>query len=144
MQKIITNNENETFNAGFALAEKLKGGEILAFNGNLGAGKTKFIQGLATGLGIKENVNSPTFNILKLYKISKNKRGLIKTFCHIDTYRLENAKDLINLGIEELLNQPDVIVAVEWADKVKEILFDQVIQINIQHLDENKREIIIK
>jgi len=144
MKKNITNNEDETRRLGFALAKELKGGELVALSGDLGAGKTKFLQGLAKGLGVNENVNSPTFNILKLYQTDKNKNNVIKIFCHVDAYRLENAKDLVNLGIEELLNQSDVIVAIEWADRVKDILVNKVIKIDIRHLGENKREITIK
>jgi tRNA threonylcarbamoyladenosine biosynthesis protein TsaE len=142
MKKIITKNEKETFDCGFEFAKKLKGGEVLALNGNLGAGKTKFLQGLAKGLGVKERVNNPTFNILKLYKTFR--LGKIKIFCHIDAYRLNNEKDLISLGIEEFFSQFEVVTAVEWADKVKKIWPKKTTKIKIKSLSENSREIIIK
>jgi len=141
MNKIITKSEIETFTYGFELAEKLQGGEVLALYGDLGAGKTKFLQGLAKGLGVKGRVNSPTFNILKLYKASSNKQ--IKNFCHIDAYRLNSEKDLLNLGIEEFFNDANTVTAIEWAEKINNIWPKKTIKIEIKHLTETTREINI-
>ncbi len=142
MKKIISRNEEETVNFGIKLAKKMKGGEVLAFSGNLGAGKTKLIQGLAKGLGVPGRVNSPTFNILKMYRI--NRPGKIKAFCHIDAYRLNSGKDLTVLGIEELFGRLEVVTAIEWAEKVKEILPLKALKINIDYFSENKRKISLK
>jgi len=139
MNKIITNNEEETFRLGFALGQKCGGGEIFALYGDLGAGKTKLLQGLASGLGIKDKVNSPTFNILKIYK----SRGAVKTFCHIDAYRLNSGQDLAVLGAEEFFNSPDTVTAIEWAERVEEILPPGKKIIKIRSVAENKREIKI-
>jgi tRNA threonylcarbamoyladenosine biosynthesis protein TsaE len=142
MKKVITKNEKETFAYGFNLANTLQGGEILALYGNLGAGKTKFLQGLAKGLGVKGQVNSPTFNILKLYKISGNKK--IKSFCHIDAYRLSSEKDLITLGVEEYFQNKETVTAIEWAEKIKNIWPKKTIMVDIKHLSEKERIIKIK
>lgn len=147
MEKIITNNEKETIFLGQRLGKICRGGEVFVLSGNLGAGKTKFLQGLAKGLGVKEKVNSPTFNILKLYKIEKNKKALksrIKVFCHIDAYRLKSEKDLVSLGVSEFLNQPEVVTAIEWGEKVKKIWPKNARIIKIKSLSEKKREIRVK
>lgn len=142
MEKIITKNEQETWDYGFKFAERLKGGEVLALYGDLGAGKTKFLQGLAKGLGVKGPVNSPTFNILKLYKTIASTE--IKTFCHIDTYRLHSEEDLISLGIEEFFQDKNTVTAIEWAEKVEKILPKNAVIIEIKHLDKERREVYIK
>lgn len=101
------------------LSPQKKGALVLALKGELGAGKTSFIQGLAKGLGIKENVLSPTFLIAKSYKLqAKN----YKLFYHIDAYRLKNSKELLQLEWKEIIANPNNIVAVEWADNVKSII----------------------
>lgn len=141
MEKIITKKEKETRECGLKLAKKLKGGEILALTGDLGAGKTKFLQGLAKGLGVKSRVNSPTFNILKVYKTSGNQK--IKTFCHVDAYRLNSGKDLTSLGVEEYFQDKRAVTAIEWAEKVKKILPPKTIKITIKHQREEERIIII-
>jgi len=142
MNKYITKSEKETFTLGLKLAKKLKGGDVLALSGDLGAGKTKFLQGLAEGLGVKARVNSPTFNILKLYKISQNIK--IKQFCHIDAYRLSLGKDLISLGVEEYFQDKKTITAIEWAEKVKNILPRKTHVIKIKAISEKEREIVFK
>lgn len=142
IQKIITLNEQETWQAGFDFGKSLAGGLALALYGNLGAGKTKFLQGLAKGLGVKEIVNSPTFNILKLYPVRDNK--IIKRFCHIDAYRLDSEKDLLALGIEEFLSDPETVVAIEWAEKIDKIWPKNTWQVEIKALSDNKRELNIK
>jgi tRNA threonylcarbamoyladenosine biosynthesis protein TsaE len=150
MRTIVTKKEIETFNLGLKLAKKLKGGEVLALVGDLGAGKTKLIQGLAKGLGVKVKVNSPTFNILKIYQVETQHPGLnklsraVKVFCHIDAYRLRSEKDLISLGAPELFNQPEVVTAIEWAEKVEKIWPKKTVVIRIKHLNEKQREIIIR
>jgi tRNA threonylcarbamoyladenosine biosynthesis protein TsaE len=146
MTKMVTNSSQETFKLGLEFGQTLKGGEILALQGDLGAGKTCFLQGLAKGIGIKDKVNSPTFNILKVYKIP----GKIKTkispqvFCHIDAYRLRDERDLISLGAEEFFGDLKIVTAIEWAEKVKKILPKKTIVIDVKQISENQREIIIK
>lgn len=146
MTKLITNSSQETFDLGIKIGQILEGGEILALQGNLGAGKTCFVQGLAKGLGVNGKVNSPTFNILKVYKISKNIKAKInpQVFCHIDTYRLRNEKDLLSLGIEEFFNDVKTVTVIEWAEKVKKILPKKTMVIKFKHISENQREISIR
>jgi len=139
--KINTKNEQETWQAGFDFAKELKGGEVLALYGNLGAGKTKFLQGLAKGLGVKEIVNSPTFNILKFYPVRNHKT--VKHFCHIDAYRLNSGADLIALGVEEYFSSPETVTAVEWAEKVRDIWPKRARVVKIKALSEFARQLNI-
>jgi tRNA threonylcarbamoyladenosine biosynthesis protein TsaE len=124
---------------GRGLSTKKNGAIVLAMQGDLGGGKTTFIQGFARGLGIKENITSPTFVILKKFAIPK-----FQFFYHIDCYRLEKPEDLIELGINNILSDRNNIVAIEWSEKVQKILPKNVIQIKFGFVDENTRKIVIK
>lgn len=115
MKEFITNSPEETFLIGEELGKACQGGEVLLLLGNLGAGKTCLTQGIARGLGVKTKVNSPTFNIMKVYKI---KIGLL---CHIDAYRLNSGRDLEMIGIDDYLGKKDTVVVIEWAERVKDI-----------------------
>ncbi|MBU1179369.1 tRNA (adenosine(37)-N6)-threonylcarbamoyltransferase complex ATPase subunit type 1 TsaE, partial [Patescibacteria group bacterium] len=115
------------------------GGEMILLYGDLGAGKTVFVKGLAKALGIVETVKSPTFNILKCYDIPKNKNYSLLTthyslLCHIDAYRLESVEELLDIGIEDYIDEKNIII-VEWADRVRGIekLAEKVIKIKIEH-----------
>lgn len=142
IKKIITHNEEETFCLGQELGRTCRGGEVFALYGDLGAGKTKFVQGLAVGLGVKSRVNSPTFNILKIYKTETS--APVKTFCHIDAYRLKDAAGLAALGAEEFFDDRTTVSAVEWAEKVEGVLPRSVKTITIEHLAGTDRKITIK
>jgi len=133
---IITNNEEETFAFAKKFAETLEGGEIIGLIGDLGAGKTVFTKGLAAGLGIKNNVNSPTFVLMKVYKA----KGKIKTLVHIDAYRLQNMADLVAIGAEDYFNRNDTITVIEWIDKIQSELPDNnLIIFNLAHQNKDKR-----
>ena len=138
---LITNSSEETRVLGKELASKLKGGEIIALYGNLGGGKTTFVQGLAMGLGIKRRIISPTFIIIRSYKIFINKRK--KNFFHLDLYRTETVDDIKGLGVDEIIDNNNNIVVIEWAEKLKDFLPKKRIDIYFEYLDENKREIKI-
>lgn len=135
----ITNSEKETFNFAKKFAKRLKGGEIIGLTGDLGAGKTVFAKGLAAGLGVKKNITSPTFVLMKVYQ---TKYPNIKYLIHIDAYRLKTPQDLIAIGAEEYFNRPDTVTVIEWADKIKKILPKKTKYIGIINKDENKRIII--
>jgi tRNA threonylcarbamoyladenosine biosynthesis protein TsaE len=131
MKNVITHSEKETFNLARDLAGSFKGGEVVGLSGNLGAGKTIFAKGLARGLGIKKTVNSPTFNIMKIYDIPKKAKLTLRFFCHIDAYRI-NASDLINLGAEDYFERKDTVIVVEWSKKIIKILPEKTIRIMIK------------
>jgi len=134
----ITNNSTETLSLGEGFAKKIKTGDFLAFYGNLGSGKTTFIQGLAKGLGIKRRIISPTFIIVRSYKIQNS-----KSFYHIDLYRTQTIDDLLGLGIDEIIKDNKNIVALEWAEKMGKFLPRKRIDITFAYLDEGRRQIKI-
>lgn len=110
---------------------------VLALEGELGAGKTVFTQGFIKALGIKQKITSPTFVLMKPYKIPD---GILY---HIDAYRLKNYHDLEALGIKELINQPGNILLIEWSDRVQQIIPKKHITIHIDHLNKTTRKIEI-
>jgi len=139
MQKVVTKSEKETYKFAKDFAKTLKGGEVIALIGNLGAGKTVFAQGLAAGFGIKEVVNSPTFVLMKVYKI-QDPRSKIQDLIHVDAYRTHDPQELLDIGLADYMGQEGVVTVIEWADKVKPILTKNVICAIIKGSD-NKREI---
>jgi len=144
MTKYITKSEQDTYEIAARIAKKLKGGEIIALAGDLGAGKTTFVQGLAKAFNIKKQVTSPTFVLMKVYPIS-HKPLAISQLVHVDCYRLDQAQELFYLGVEEYLNNSNTIVVVEWADKIRKYLrgFKKVIWIKIK-INNAQREFNIK
>jgi tRNA threonylcarbamoyladenosine biosynthesis protein TsaE len=139
--EIITKASKETFELGRKIGSNLEGGKILALTGNLGAGKTTFIQGLAEGLGIKNKIVSPTFILMRQY----DQGGRQLKLRHLDLYRLENdiEKEVENLGLFDMWKDKDSIVAIEWSEKIKSLLPKETVFINFENLDENKRRITI-
>ena len=114
---------------------------IIGLIGDLGSGKTIFTKGFAKGLGIKKVVTSPTFVIEKIYKLAaKNYRHLI----HIDAYRIEKPREIIDLDFKNLISDPHNIVLVEWADKIKKIMPRKSIFIFFETISEKKRKITVK
>ncbi len=146
MLEIITKSAQETKQIGLDFIVNLKQliisrqALIIALEGNLGSGKTTFIQGLALGLGIEENVLSPTFLILKQFSISFKK---YKNFYHIDAYRLKNPKELLELGFKDLINNTENIIVIEWADRVKRLLPKKITWIKFSNLVSHRRKIQI-
>jgi len=108
-----------------------KNAVVIGLSGNLGGGKTTFLQGFAKGLGIKEKILSPTFVIMKHFGI----------FYHFDCYRFEKAEDILELGWEEIISNHKNIVAVEWPEKIKKVLPKKIIKINFNFINETTREI---
>ena len=138
--KYISKTEKDTYQIAANLAKKLKGGEIIALEGELGAGKTTFVKGLAKTFGIKKHVTSPTFVLMKVYQV-KSKKLKVKELVHVDCYRLDEPQELFYLGIEEYLNKKDTVVVIEWAERIKSYLkkFKKIIWIKITDKN-NQRE----
>lgn len=134
---IISRSEQDTVKTGEVFAKRLKGGDMVALSGDLGAGKTTFVKGIAKGLGIKNYryVNSPSFVLVREYK------GRIPLF-HFDIYRLNNLKDIEDIGYEEYLGRGGVVV-IEWAGKMKRILPKAYIGIKLKIKSKNERVINI-
>ncbi len=145
MQKFITQNFRQTKELGKILAQEIKSGIIICLSGELGSGKTTFTQGFLQGLKIKGPYTSPTFVVLKHYKsrkfpISNFQFPKFRDVYHLDAYRV-NAKDIISLGWEEMINDPNNIILVEWAERIQKIIPPNSIWINFKWISENEREI---
>ena len=119
---------------------------MLALTGELGSGKTTFVQGLAEGLGIKQRIISPTFILVRKYEIPiSNIQYQISNFYHIDLYRLEEnvEAEVRNLGLEEIWQNPENIVVIEWAEKIKSMIPKKAIWIRFENLGVDERKITI-
>ena len=127
----ITKTREETISLGEKLGKLLPANSILAMNGDLAAGKTTFTKGIGIGLGIKQVINSPTFNILKIYEGSK-------TLYHIDAYRLE--ENPYDLGFEEYMDD-DGIMVIEWFDYMKDMISNDYLELKFKYIDDETREI---
>ncbi|PIT87157.1 MAG: tRNA (adenosine(37)-N6)-threonylcarbamoyltransferase complex ATPase subunit type 1 TsaE [Candidatus Magasanikbacteria bacterium CG10_big_fil_rev_8_21_14_0_10_40_10] len=138
---MISHSKEQTIKIGQQFAKKLKGGDVVLLQGELGTGKTSFVQGVAIGLGIKQHLTSPTFSLMNLYNI-KFQAGGASQLAHIDTYRLKDAKELLEIGAQDYLGDKKTICLVEWPQKAKKILAGKtVLTVKISHLDQDKRKI---
>jgi len=137
MQKYISHGEDETKKIAEKFAKTTKN-HIFALTGELGAGKTTFVQGFAKGFGITEKIISPTFVLIRQHRIPKNKKALY----HIDLYRLDSTEDFKQLGLSEILSDRDNIVLIEWAEKLKE-LPKETVRIVLEKVKENTRLITV-
>lgn len=161
MKKIF--NEDQLKKFAQEIAAKLHGGEVFGLVGDLGAGKTTFVQALAKALGVHGRITSPTFVLMNVYarkdqrpvtrdqlvrKIGTAKNSQLSTlssrlsFVHIDAYRLSNPQSLLDIGAGEYFGDPQSIVVVEWADRVKTILPRSTRWIRFEHGKESDRRII--
>lgn len=141
--EIITKSAEETKKFGENIANKLKGGEILALVGDLGSGKTTFVQGLSCGLGVASAITSPTFILMKDYETEENNIGKVKRLYHLDLYRLEENinSEVKNLGLGDLVGRGENIVVIEWADKAKVIMPKDTIWIEFENIGGEERRI---
>lgn len=133
--EFITHSPEETRALGGRLADALHGGEVIAFTGDLGAGKTAFVSGMAQALGVEERVTSPTFTIVNEYE-----GGRLPLF-HFDMYRLGSADELFHIGWEDYLARGGVC-AVEWSENVEEAMDEDAIRVSITRGDDENSRII--
>ena len=134
MASTISRSPAETFDLGRRLAASLRPGAVLALAGDLAAGKTNFMKGVAAGLGIGGDVTSPTFTLIHEY------RGGRLPLYHADLYRLESEDEAIRIGLDEYLDG-DGVTAIEWADKFEALIPPGALWIRFQIRSENEREI---
>jgi tRNA threonylcarbamoyladenosine biosynthesis protein TsaE len=121
--EVRTASAEETREVGEAIAALLRARDAVVLTGELGAGKTTFVQGVARGLGIEDRVASPTFTLIKEYS------GILD-LAHVDVYRLDRMQDVVDLGLEELGGGDDVLL-VEWGDTIEELLPDDRLRIEL-------------
>jgi len=148
--ELITKSARETQSFGQALAADIVSGKVsnvLALKGELGSGKTTFVQGLAKGLGIAGRIISPTFIIIRKYPIKgMDPKSSLKAFYHVDLYRLEGDldKEILNLGFPYLWSEPQNVMVIEWAEKVEKLIPSGATWITFEDMGKDSRKIEIK
>lgn len=144
--QFLSNSPSKTKKLGVLLAREIlktknNNPVVIGLNGELGAGKTTFIQGFAEGLGIKNKITSPTFVIFRHYELRRKKH---KHLFHMDAYRIGQISELKPLNFKEMISLPKAIVLVEWPERIKKALPKNIIQISLKHgKKENERILII-
>lgn len=135
--QMISHSPAETEALGEKFGRAAQKGLVIALSGELGAGKTQFVKGLARGLGIPSRVHSPTFTVVNEYT-----GGRLKLF-HLDLYRLETREQILSAGIEEFL-QPDGVSVIEWAEKIYDLrlMIDHLKQVRLEIISETERKVI--
>src|SRR3989339_1387071 len=136
--------QQQTMSIGKQIAIKLRGGDIVLLRGDLGAGKTTLVKGIAFGLGIKEKITSPTFTLMNVHEVKSQKfiKSKVKNMVHIDTYRLKNENELIEIGVEDYLGEKDYICVIEWPEKITGLLQGKkTMMVDIESVEKNERKI---
>ena len=136
LETVISRSPEQTRALGEHLGARLEAGSVVACIGELGAGKTCFLQGLARGLGVESMVTSPTFVLVNHY------RGRLPVY-HLDAYRTETLTELLDIGVEDLLHG-DGVTVIEWADKLLPLLPSHTITVTITGLGDEPRRIVIE
>lgn len=131
----ITHSDEETINFAKKIGSLLKGGDIIAYRGGLGVGKTTFTRGLAVGMGLPDEVISPTFTLVNEY------RGDISLY-HFDMYRIMNSDELETTGFYDYMSD-DSVLAIEWSENIDDALPENTIYIEFIRIDDDTREIVI-
>ena len=135
----ISKNIKQTINIAKDICKNFKGGEILLLSGELGAGKTAFTKGIAEQLGIKAIITSPTFTIMNMYT-----SGTLNLY-HFDMYRIEDERDIYELGFDEYIGNPNGVCCVEWYSQTPQLFKDKkCIHIELIKISDNKRKIIVE
>lgn len=138
MKKIYkTNSAAETIALGEKIGGLLKGGDLIAYSGDLGAGKTTITRGISIGMGLGDEVTSPTFALVNEY------RGAGLSLIHFDMYRINSSADLETTGFFDYMDE-DSVLAVEWSENIAEEIPDNAIRIDIQRVDDDTRVITIE
>ncbi len=137
--EFVSRNADQTRRLGARLGTLLQGGDVLALEGNLGAGKTVLAQGVGRGWGAQEPLISPTFVLIRRHERLHDSQKLY----HIDFYRLQSA-EIASLGLEEILGAPGAIAVIEWADRAPEIIPEEHLWITLRWLDEYRRTLTFR
>jgi tRNA threonylcarbamoyladenosine biosynthesis protein TsaE len=134
LRPVESHSATETVEIGRRLAGQLKAGDVLALHGELGSGKTCLVKGIALGLGVKQDVTSPTYTLIHEY------HGGRLPLCHVDLYRLDSARQALAIGIEDCL-QPDGVTVIEWAEKIEALLPANTLHVRLTATGESSRRI---
>lgn len=132
--KFITHSAAETISLGEQIGKRLRGGDIVAFRGGLGAGKTTMTRGISIGMGLGDEVISPTFALMNEYRVGG------AALCHFDMYRIGSSEELDSVGFYERLEE-GAALAVEWSENIEDALPKETIYIELTRIDDDSREI---
>lgn len=133
----VSKSESDTYKIAAEFAATLNGGEIVLLSGELGAGKTAFVKGLAAALGITDEVTSPTFTLMNVY------RGVL-TLYHFDVYRLHSGEEAYAAGLTEFFGEAGSVSCIEWWENVADAIVGDTIKITINYLENEMREINVE
>lgn len=134
-----TSSAEETIRLGCQIGRRLRGGDVIAYRGGLGAGKTTLTRGISQGIGLGDEVTSPTFALVNEYRKADCKLSLI----HFDMYRITSGEDLETTGFFDYMEE-EAVLAVEWSENIDGELPDSCVRITINRLSEEERELIIE
>lgn len=134
--EIISRSPTQTRRIGMRLGEMLVPGDVIGLEGNLGAGKTTLVQGIASGWGSYDSVSSPTYVLVNVYRRLDRKQ-----LFHLDAFRLKSPEEAIDLDIDAMLDQGPLLV--EWADKIEEALPEDFLWINMRFINDEQRDFIV-
>jgi len=137
--KYSSKNSKKTKQFAKEVLSKLSNQNTIALYGDLGAGKTTFVQGLADALRIKKRILSPTFILMRQYKVTHPD---FNNFFHIDLYRTQSAADLKSIDLNEIIQNPKNLIAIEWAQKAQTVLPKKRVEIKFEISDKNTRKIL--
>ena len=141
MKIFKSTNEAETEKYGFEFAKKISAGAVICLNGELGAGKTTFVKGLARGFGVTSRIVSPTYVIIREYEVLGSE---IKKLYHLDLYRLTSRKDILGINLHQLLNDKSAVTVIEWPRVAENFVPKNAWTIDFESLDVSIRTISIK
>ena len=136
MTEYITHSPEETIALGEKIGKRLRGGDIIAYVGGLGCGKTTITRGISSGLGLGDEVSSPTFALVNEY------RGRDISLIHFDMYRILSAEDLETTGFFDYMSD-DAVLAIEWSENISDELPEGVITMTLERIDDNTRKITV-
>lgn len=144
-ERIETKSAAETQALAAKLAAEMPAGTVLCLHGELGAGKTCFVQGLAKALGVRRPVGSPTFTLINEYRGTRHESRGTRALAHVDLYRVRGAADAFGLGLEDYLFHFGGVVAIEWAERIAELLPEDCWHVRLEAgADEESRMVTVE
>lgn len=135
IDSIISKSSKQTEKIGFEFAKKIKAGDVIYLIGDLGAGKTTFVKGLASGLGIKSRIISPTFVVVREHEVE----GSIKTLYHLDLYRLADKNQAEKIDLADMLHDKKAVIAIEWPEVAFKLVNKKVWSVHFKIIDEYRK-----
>lgn len=138
----ISHSPEQTRRLGWRLGQHARAGDVFLLSGDFGAGKTSLTQGLAAGLGVAERVTSPSFTLVNEHEGRAGDGARVRLY-HVDLYRLETAAAVESIGLDDILADPDGICAIEWPDRLGDLLPPEHLRIMLEQVSETKRRLTL-